>query len=61
MARRREVERQVSEHVGFADSLLAEAASKRSQSMDLRARAFAAFDSFERDKGEDLGCRHSRR
>ncbi len=52
--KRHEIETQAATHVRQADALLAEAAAKHNESKTLRARAFAAFDGFERDKGEML-------
>ena len=53
-AKRREIEQQVAGHVAVADAALAEAAAKRADAKTLRGRAFAAFDSYARDAGEQL-------
>jgi formylglycine-generating enzyme required for sulfatase activity len=54
LSKRREIDDQVAEHVRRADSFLADAATKRHEFTALRDRSFAAFDSFERDRGEVL-------
>jgi len=54
VSKRREIEKQVAEHVGVADAALAEADTKRTESRSLRERSFAAFDNYQRDKGEGL-------
>jgi formylglycine-generating enzyme required for sulfatase activity len=56
-SKHKEIERKVAEHVGAADVALATAAAKRAESRTLRAQAFAAFDGFEREKGETLWTR----
>jgi serine/threonine protein kinase len=43
-AKRREIYKQVAEHVAVADAALASAAAKRAEAKTLRDRAFAAFD-----------------
>jgi serine/threonine protein kinase/formylglycine-generating enzyme required for sulfatase activity len=57
IAKRQEIEHQVTEHVRLADSFLAEATNRRRESRALRDRAFAAFDGFQRDEGEELWAR----
>jgi len=54
VAKRRDLEKQVAGHVGVADASLAEASAKRTESTTLRDRAFASFDNYQRDNGEDL-------
>jgi len=54
VSKRHELEKQASEHIRQGDVLLAEAAAKRSESTACRRQAFAAFDGYERDKGEAL-------
>jgi formylglycine-generating enzyme required for sulfatase activity/predicted Ser/Thr protein kinase len=53
-AKRREVDQQVAEHVAVANAALAEAAAKRADAKVLRDRAFAAFDGYARDAGEQI-------
>ena len=48
------IEKQAAEHVNAANTFLGDAAAKRIAAKGLRERAFAAFDGFERDKGEGL-------
>ena len=54
VSKRQEIEKQVAEHVGVANAALAEADAKRAESRSFRERAFAAFDNYQRDKGEEL-------
>ena len=54
MLRRQEIDKQVAEHLGLADSFLSAAATKRNESKAQRELAFAAFDGFARDRGEEL-------
>jgi serine/threonine protein kinase/formylglycine-generating enzyme required for sulfatase activity len=53
-SKRHEIDKQAAGHVQLADSFHAEADAKRKESNMLRVRAFAAFDSFDRDSGETL-------
>jgi serine/threonine protein kinase/formylglycine-generating enzyme required for sulfatase activity len=54
LARHREIDRQVAEHVTAADTLLKAAAAKKAEAKALRAEALNAFDTFRREKGEDV-------
>jgi serine/threonine protein kinase/formylglycine-generating enzyme required for sulfatase activity len=54
MSKHKEIDRQVAAHVAAADALLAEAGTKRAQSRTSRDDALKAFDSFRRDKGEEI-------
>jgi serine/threonine protein kinase/formylglycine-generating enzyme required for sulfatase activity len=52
LSKRHEIDNQAAEHIRAADAFLAEAAAKRRESRMLRDQAFAAFDGYDRDKGE---------
>ena len=54
LQKRHEIERQAAEQIAVADAALADAATKRTEANALRARAFTAFDGYQRDKGEEL-------
>ncbi len=54
LQKRHEIERQAAEQIAVADTALVEARAKRAEAKALRDRAMAAFDGYQRDKGEDL-------
>ncbi|HEY2902233.1 MAG TPA: bifunctional serine/threonine-protein kinase/formylglycine-generating enzyme family protein [Polyangia bacterium] len=54
LAKRQEIDRQVARDLSLADASLAGAAIRRDDAKTLRDRALAAFDGYDRDKGEAL-------